>query len=381
MYTDLTKPIAASMKNHEIMARYERAQHFNQGLFGKSVARNTTLFPVWIAGSNCFWYERELKDGKEFRLVDADKGTNTVAFNHQMLAEALVAATGEKADAKNLPINIPDYQTVSIININLHPLRVAFNAFNKRWEFNDETGMLDEVELVPGNWMISPNGSQAAFRRDHNIWVRDLKTGVEHALTTDGEEFYQYGIPGSVWGNDAFVSMLGLQARWSPDSKRLFTVQLDQRQVKVIGEIQHVPVDGSLRPITKQRKLAFPEDAHVETYRLLAIEVETGRTIEANYARIPTTTGADGAFFDNSLGWWATMAAHRRSWRWRGALGLDARTTKKVTVGPRRQARRHTAPSARARRRRRACGRSAPRDGDDGSVARNDEFWAASNPL
>lgn len=301
--SDLTED---SISNNEILARYERAQHFNQGMFGSSVARNTTLFPVWIADSHCFWYERELKAGKDFRLVDAEKGTNTAAFNHQVLAKALEAAAGEKVNANNLPINIPDFQAVSIIKIDLHPVRVTFNAFDKRWEFNDEAGLLNEVDPLPGNWVISPDGSQAAFRRDHNIWLRDLKTGVEHALTTDGEAFYQYGVPGSIWGNEAFVDTLALQARWSPDGKGLFTVQLDQRQVKLIGEMQHVPMDGSLRPITKQRKLAFPEDEHVETYRLLAIDVETARITEANYARVPTTMGAMGGFFDNSLGWWAT---------------------------------------------------------------------------
>lgn len=302
--TDLIKSTEAGINHHEMLARYELAQHFNQGTFGTSVARNTTLFPVWIADSHCFWYQRELSGGKEFRLVDAEKGTNTAAFNHQTLAKALEKATGETVEANNLPINIPDYQAVSILKIRLQPLVVTFNAFDKRWEFNDEAGILNEVEPVPGNWVISPDGRQAAFRRDHNIWVRDLETGVERGLTTDGEEFFQYGVPGSIWGNDAFVSMLALQARWSPDGKRLFTVQLDQRQVKMIGEIQHVPVDGSLRPKTTQRKLAFPEDAHVETYRLVVIDVETARIIEANYARIPVTMGAMGGFFDNSLGWW-----------------------------------------------------------------------------
>ena len=87
--TNVTKSTATSIDNEEMLARYERAQHFNQGQFGTSVARNTTLFPIWIADSHCFWYQRELNGGKEFRLVDAEKGTKTAAFNHQTLAKAL----------------------------------------------------------------------------------------------------------------------------------------------------------------------------------------------------------------------------------------------------------------------------------------------------
>ena len=309
--TDQAKLTPSSTNNTDMLARYQRAQHLNQGMFNKSVARNTTLFPVWIDSSS-FWYEREQNPGKEFRLVDAEKGTNVEAFNHQRLAEALFDATGEPVDADNLPINNPDYQAVNVIRITLSPRKVNFVAFDKYWEFDDESGALKNNEQIPTNWVISPDGSQAAFRRDCNIWVRNLKNGEERALTTDGEAFYQYGIPGSVWGNDAFISILTLQARWSPDGKQLFTVQLDQRQVKTVAETQHVPLDGSLRPKTRQRKLALPEDPHVETYRLLAIDVETAHIQEASYARIPTTLGGSGGFFENRLGWWALDS--RRAW-------------------------------------------------------------------
>ena len=293
------------VNDDETLACYERAQQFHKGMFGKDVARNTTLFPVWITNSNSFWYERELKVGKEFRLVDSNNGTNKTAFNHQVLAKALAEVTGEKVDANNLPINIPNGMPEYIMKITLDPIVVNFLAFERRWEFNNDSQSLIEVERIPNNWVVSPDRSQAAFRRDYNIWVRNLETGEERSLTTDGEEFYQYGIPGSIWGNDAYMTALALQAQWSPDGKRLFTLQNDQRQVKTVGEIQHVPLDGSLRPTTRQRKLAFPEDTDVEMYRLLVIDVETANSKEADYEKISTTMGARGGFFFNSLGWWS----------------------------------------------------------------------------
>ena len=90
------KPTVDVVSQEEIQRRYERAQAFNHGMFSSSVARNSTLFPVWIGKSNCFWYQRELKEGKEFRLVDASTGTNKPAFNHEALASVLAEASGEK---------------------------------------------------------------------------------------------------------------------------------------------------------------------------------------------------------------------------------------------------------------------------------------------
>ena len=300
----LITPTKQVPSKDEVLARYERAQYLNQGKHNKSVARNTTLFPVWIDDSNSFWYERELKDGKEFRLVDAEYSTNKILFDHQALADTLAKTSENAVDPGNLPINNLKANPAFNMKVTLNPLTIIFSAFEKRWIYNTAENALSEVEQIPGNWVISPDGSQAAFRKDYNIWVRDLKTCEERRLTTDGESFYQYGVPGSVWGNEGFVSVLPLQARWSPDSKHLFTLQMDQRQVKTVGEIQHVPLNGSLRPKTIHRKLALPGDTQIENYRLLVIDIESAHSQEANYRRIPTTMGACGGFFDNSLGWW-----------------------------------------------------------------------------
>ncbi len=80
------------MNNHstaeEMQARYERSRELyqeGQKLMMNSMqavknpltmARNTTLLPVWIGDSDSFWYERQLKSGREYRVVDAKKGTN-----------------------------------------------------------------------------------------------------------------------------------------------------------------------------------------------------------------------------------------------------------------------------------------------------------------
>ncbi|MDC0000212.1 S9 family peptidase [Porticoccaceae bacterium] len=291
-------------QTEEIQSRYERAKSLSRGMFDPSVP-NTLLFPVWIKESNTFWYERQLSDGKEFRLVNAETASNELAFNHEALAQALAEANAEQVAANNLPINHLNGQIISTIEMTLNPLTVNFTAFGKRWAFIDELGSLKEIEQFPNNALVSPDGKQVVFSRDYNLWIQDLVTREERALTADGQENYQYAIPGSVFGNDAFIPILGLQALWSQDSKRLFTVQLDQRQVETVGVVSHVPTDGSLRPQTTFRKLAFPEDKHIEEYCVLSIDVGTGHTQEAGYERVPVSYGGCGGFFENSFGWWS----------------------------------------------------------------------------
>ena len=82
-------------------------------------------------------------------------------------------------------------------------------------------------------------------------------------------------------------------------------MQRDTRRVKDLPVIHYVPQNGSPRPTVTNFKVAYPGDEHIETLRLVSIEVETGQQQEANYRHIPTTRNGNG-FFDAKLGWWST---------------------------------------------------------------------------
>lgn len=283
---------------NEVERRYQRAQAIMQGLNTQSLVQNDSVRPNWIGQTHCFWYERAHKTGRTYRLVDANTLSNQVAFDHAALAEVLAKASNQTVNAENLPI--------SQISITLSPLTLRFVAFDQHWHFNSESHTCekidnDSISAATYNESLSPDGKQIAFARDNNLWVRELSSGKERALTCDGEEFFSYAAAPSYYG---VVSGLGLGALWSPDSSRLFVVQRDTRQVKTLPVMDYVPQDGSVRPTIKHVKVAYPGDDNVEEYRLLAIEVSSGRICAANYQRIPASFSNLG-FFLSKLGWWA----------------------------------------------------------------------------
>lgn len=94
------------------------------------------------------------------------------------------------------------------------------------------------------------------------------------------------------------------EAMWSPDSSRILTIQVDERQVKSLPITQYVPTDGSVRPRSIQAKYALPGDTNIAEYRLLAIEVETGRSCYAQYSPVPDTVFWPGLFSGNRA-WWS----------------------------------------------------------------------------
>ena len=298
MTQELDGDSIVSKKNIE--ARYQRAERLMQGLFTKNIAFNTTLIPHWIGDSDFFWYEREYKQGKEFRLVDAADCSNEVAFDHGGFAEVLANASGREVDCRDLPI--------ARVEFSLSPRTLKFDAFGKRWIFDVLLNTCVETDSIPNDRLISPDGTKAIFTRSNNIWIRELGSGEERPLTRDGEDFYCYASSPSAYGVKHSTQV---EALWSPDSKRLFTLQLDTRSVKTLPMIQHVPQDGSLRPILMgaNRRVAFPGDENIDEYRFLAIDVETGLQQDAHYHRCPVFRNASG-FFTTRHAWWDDNSRH-----------------------------------------------------------------------
>ncbi len=280
----------------DMEARYRRAELIEQGQYTKKLFFNTTLYPNWIEGHDVFWYVRDYRESREYRLVDAAAGSNKVAFDHKVLARSLAKIAGEEVDAGNLPI--------SDVTFTLSPLAITFAAFDKHWRFDAAAKRCVEIHPHPGDWLISPDGKKAAFSRDYNIWVHDLESGKEKPLTTDGEKFKVYAGTPTVYGRQEEISF---EAIWSPDSKRLFTQVLDTREVKIAPPlVQHVPPDGSLRPtiFRPDRRTAFTDDEIREGYQFLSIEVDSGRRLDVDYRQVPIYHPPYHGYFRGNRGWW-----------------------------------------------------------------------------
>ena len=303
------------------LTKYKRAQNLMQNNWSFSMVANSTLFPIWIEGTDCFWYERDVNIhknsenlerpltnwDKEYRLVNAKAATNVLAFDHNSLAVALAETVNDAVDKNHLPITNVQMQLNSSEQVN----KVRFSAFDKFWMFEPSSGALSEVpeEIDSDQKILSPDGKALIFARDHNLWLQDVATGEERALTQDGEEDYCYAVVGNGWGIDMDILGANLQARWSPNSKYVFTVQRDSRQVLTVPIVEHVPRDGSIRPKLSSMKMAMQGDEHIPEYRLVAIDIDTGHLQAAHYPNVPVTRNSLG-FFDSSLGWWGADSQH-----------------------------------------------------------------------
>jgi len=227
-----------------------------------------------------FWYRDRGPNGVIFELVDPAKGTKAAAFDQEKLAAALSAATGGKAafDAKHLAITdlaLEDKGRTAVINIGAETMRcqlgeaVKCEAVTVPVKDGAAARLLSERQGVVAA-DISPDGKKVAFIRDYNLWVRDMNTGTETQLTTDGVKDFGYATDNAGWQQSDSAVLL-----WSPDSKKIATFQQDQRRD---GEMYLVPVTNR-HPVLKTWKYPLVGDADVTMIERVIIDVDKRRVI------------------------------------------------------------------------------------------------------
>ena len=230
---------------------------------------NPMVRPRWIGRSDRFWYPRESDGGMEYVTVDAATGARAPSFDHGALATAL-HGYGHDVAPSRLPL--------AALAID-EDGAARFTAFGRAWTWNGALTASDLPDHRPGD-AISPDGRWAAFRRGHDLWLREIATGAERALTTDGAPHHAYAKSPDMNLTTLTLAQKGIAlpaaVAWSPDSRRLFTARLDERAVADMPMLQHVPGGGSVRPVVHHLRFAFSGDEHVPLAEPLIIDVTTG---------------------------------------------------------------------------------------------------------
>lgn len=222
---------------------------------------------TWLKGDR-FWYRDAGPNGIEFTIYDAARGTRQPAFGHAKVAAALSAAAGTSYDAAHLPFMTfefsPDEKAIS------------FTLRGQEWKCDLQAGSCiaegkpSEPGHGPSPGVKSPDGKNLAFIRDWNLWVRDVASGKETPLTTDGVKDFGYATDNAGWIHSDNPILL-----WSPDSKKIATFQQDQRGV---GEMYLVETKVG-HPKLQVWKYPLPGDEVVTTIQRVVINLDGPKVI------------------------------------------------------------------------------------------------------
>ena len=117
-------------------------------------------------------------------------------------------------------------------------------------------GMADEIDAK-----VSPHGNFVSYVRDQNLYVLDLKSGHEQALTTDGK--------GAVsWGLAEFIAEEEMGRNtgywWSPDERRIALTHVDETNVDIVPRLDIGP--EGVKVVPQRYPRAGRPNAVVELY-------------------------------------------------------------------------------------------------------------------
>jgi dipeptidyl-peptidase-4 len=254
---------------------YARAEKF-MGYNVNALVYHGVAKPTWMADER-FWYRDNGPNGITFMVVDPAKGTKTPAFDQGRLAAALTKATGGKmkADANHLvfsEIAFSDGDKTVVVASGSRRFRCELSGGGVCTELivPGVKAVGDQSAVAPGRGELSPDKSKAAFIRDWNLWVRDVATGKETQLTTDGVKDFGYATDNAGWTMSDNPILV-----WSPDGKKIATFQQDQRKT---GEMYMVPVTNG-HPELKAWRYPLVGDKDVTMIERVIIDVDKAKVI------------------------------------------------------------------------------------------------------
>jgi dipeptidyl-peptidase-4 len=231
---------------------------------------------------------RWANDGRYYTVVERDTQGLTDLYQVEIVSgdrQLLVRGTELLPPGADQPIGIDAY-TFSVDHSKLliateqeRIWRRSTRATYYVWEFANST--LTRVSANSGKQQyakFSPNARQVAFVQDNNLYVTDLASGEEQALTSDGSENIINGTTDWVYEEE-----LGLADgfRWSPNGERIAFWRFDQSPIETFYLIDETTLYPELKPVRYPK--AGSDNSHV---RLGVVEIGSGNTTWIDGSRV-----------------------------------------------------------------------------------------------
>ena len=218
--------------------------------------------PTWLDDTR-FWYRAGDENSSAFFLVDVTRRTRDALFDQSRLAAALASASGGKVDKSKRPT----------FELSKDGRSLTVTLDDREWTCDVQRFTCTTARSVSGS--VSPDGRLAAYIRDHNLWVRQLATGRETQLTTDGRPDFGYATNNAGWIHDESPVLT-----WSPDSRRIATFQHDGRGVPEM----HLLETKVGAPRLESWKYPLPGDSVI--FRVSRVIIDVGQLTRPAIVRL-----------------------------------------------------------------------------------------------
>lgn len=258
----------------------------------EDIWKNYTFYPQTIEGIN------SMNDGENYTVLENEIGIVKYSYKTGDKVEEILRLSDLKAEKIN---QIEEYSfsadeskillTTAVEPIYRHSYNASFYVYDVKSKTAKALSDAGKQQIA----VFSPDGNQVAFLRANNLFIKDLATNTEYAITNDGEinKIINGGLD---WVyeeefNDSQYNFLKSFV-WSPEGKKIAFYRFDESQVKEFNMTMY----GTLYP--EWYKFKYPKAGEtnstvtIHVYDLAlkqTIKIDTGTEIDQYIPRIKWT--------------------------------------------------------------------------------------------
>ncbi|HTI69027.1 MAG TPA: DPP IV N-terminal domain-containing protein [Candidatus Limnocylindria bacterium] len=261
-------------------------------------AYNERLEVHWFGDNKKLWYRLDLpKEKHQYIVVDAEHGSRIPAFDHDKIAKVLGDKIGKPVAADNLPIKTLEFSTngptVKLVGDKTWTIDLSTYLITDE---KSETANKDDDQQGPGRRRRrprppaqptevgkSPDGKWQAIVKGHNLFLHNVKSGEDTALSRDANPTTSYARDVE---RERAVEMQYATAdtespepevTWSPDSRKLVAVRTHAGSKRTVYYVESSPKD-QLQPKLKSYPYLKPGD-DIPIRKPHLFDVETDKEI------------------------------------------------------------------------------------------------------
>jgi dipeptidyl-peptidase-4 len=217
-----------------------KKQYTIEAIFGPALASTPPTGLQWSPDGTKLTYIQHGAGGEQEALEYFDPATGRSA---KLIAadklDALVPSTGKLKDDRQrenrLRFGVADYQWAP------DSKSLLFNSLGQLWIFELASAagrQLTDAAEPSSDPKFSPDGKLLSYLRGHNLYVRPIAGGAETAITTSGSEALLNGEVDWLYSEELDVRS---NYFWSPDSKQLLYLQMNESPVPQYPIVNWIP--------------------------------------------------------------------------------------------------------------------------------------------
>ena len=268
----------------------------------------------WLDDTH-FAYDDHDASGDHYRRMDTATGRSEPLFDQARLAEALSKLAGGKPiEADKLGL-----RGIAVAPDGRYQLQVRGKTYLCSADAVCAEPARGEAKGdEPG--VLSPDRKSEAFIRDWNLWIRDVATGKETQLTTDGVKNFGYATDNAGWKHTDHAIL-----EWSPDSKKIATFQQDQRKTgdmyMFTTNVGHPKLEAWKYPLAGDKDITMIERVIIDVPTRKVVRLDMPPDQHRSTLCDDVSCGPDGGWDDvkwapdsKTIAFVSTSRHHKHEW-------------------------------------------------------------------